>query len=167
MNEEDMILEDSRINLLGNRIALITALDCKTVISLEKGANLSDILGEDKLAMGDPDHVPAGIYGKQALTSLGIWPEIAPKTARTKDVRAALALVERGEAKFGLVYTTDAAISDKVKVAAKRYQTKLRRKPTVCYINPNETELESFSVGTIVVKPALNILPHHFWVGIE
>jgi molybdate transport system substrate-binding protein len=76
------------------------------------------MLGEDKLAMGDPDHVPAGMYGKQAMESLGIWAAVSPKVARAKDVRAALVLVERGEAPLGVVYATDAAITPKVRVVA-------------------------------------------------
>jgi molybdate transport system substrate-binding protein len=67
--------------------------------------------------MGDPDHVPAGIYGKQALITLGAWDEIAARVVRAKDVRTALVFVERGEVPLGLVYATDAAISAKVRVA--------------------------------------------------
>jgi molybdate transport system substrate-binding protein len=66
--------------------------------------------------MGDPDHVPVGIYGEKALESLGLWSGVQDRIARTNDVRAALTLVERGEAPLGIVYSTDAAISDKVKV---------------------------------------------------
>ena len=68
--------------------------------------------------MGDPDHVPAGIYGKQAMEFLGIWAAASPKVVRAKDVRAALALVERGEAPLGVVYATDAAITPNVRVVA-------------------------------------------------
>jgi molybdate transport system substrate-binding protein len=67
--------------------------------------------------MGDPDHVPAGMYGKNAMQHLGLWDAIADRVARAKDVRAALVLVERGECPLGQVYATDAAISDKVRVA--------------------------------------------------
>ncbi len=115
--KNQLIQPKTLTDLLGNRIALITPLTCKTKFPLEPGTDLSGILGQEKLAMGDPDHVPAGIYGKQALAFLGMWEAVARKTARTKDVRAALALVERGEAPLGLVYATDAAISKKVKVA--------------------------------------------------
>ena len=61
--------------------------------------------------MGDPDAVPAGIYGKAALTSLGLWDAVQPHVVATKDVRSALLLVERGEVDFGIVYATDAASS--------------------------------------------------------
>ena len=62
--------------------------------------------------------VPAGIFGKEALTALGLWSSVAPKVAQVDNVRAALALVARGEAPFGIVYATDASASDKVTVIA-------------------------------------------------
>ena len=68
--------------------------------------------------MGDPNHVPAGIYGKHALTTLGLWSTVALHLAHTADVRSALALVEHREVPLGLVYATDAAASDRVEVAA-------------------------------------------------
>lgn len=103
-------------DLLGNRIVLIAPLDSKVTVDIAPGFDLAGLLGEDKLAMGDPDHVPAGIYGKQSLESLGVWKPVAPSAARSKDVRAALALVARGEVPLGIVYATDAAITKKVKV---------------------------------------------------
>ena len=66
--------------------------------------------------MNHPDHVPAGIYAKQALTTLGQWKNLAPRLARADNVRAALSLVERGEAPLGIVYRTDAMISNGVKI---------------------------------------------------
>jgi molybdate transport system substrate-binding protein len=88
------------------------------VVSLESGAGFAAAVGDGRVAMGDPAHVPAGRYAKAALQSLGAWSALKPKTALAGNVRAALALVERGEAVAGLVYATDAAISDKVRVAA-------------------------------------------------
>ena len=70
-----------------------------------------------RLATGDPAHVPVGIYAEQALKKLGMWDSVAPRLARTEDVRAALLLVERGEAPAGIVYATDAAVSKAVMVA--------------------------------------------------
>ena len=75
------------------------------------------MIGGGKLATGDPAHVPVGRYAQQALTKLGVWDAVAPKIARTDNVRAALLLVERGEAPFGIVYGTDAAASGKVNIA--------------------------------------------------
>jgi molybdate transport system substrate-binding protein len=68
------------------------------------------------MAVGDPDHVPAGIYARQALSSLGMWRTLAPRLARADNVRAALALVERGEVPLGIIYATDARITRNVRV---------------------------------------------------
>jgi molybdate transport system substrate-binding protein len=70
-----------------------------------------------RVATGDPAHVPVGIYAEQALRKLGIWDAVSTHLARTEDVRAALLLVERGEAPAGIVYATDAAVSKGVTVA--------------------------------------------------
>src|SRR5262249_7982382 len=64
----------------------------------------------------DPDSVPAGKYGKASLENLGVWSSVQAKLARAENVRAALALVSRGEAPFGIVYQTDAAVDPKVKI---------------------------------------------------
>lgn len=118
LEKEGMIEPGTRADLLGNRIVLIAPAASDITVEIKAGLDLASILGDEKLAMGDPDHVPAGIYGKQAMESLGMWEAVSPKVARAKDVRAALALVERGEAPLGVVYATDAAISDKVRVVA-------------------------------------------------
>ena len=114
--KKKMIVPGSRFDLLGNRIVLIAPKDSSLKIKIAPHFDLARVLGDGKMAMGDPAHVPAGIYGKQALEKLGVWKAVEPKVARAKDVRAALALVERGEAPVGLVYATDAAISKRVKV---------------------------------------------------
>ncbi|MEJ2155150.1 MAG: molybdate ABC transporter substrate-binding protein [Desulfobacteraceae bacterium] len=118
LQERRMIEPATRFNLLGNRIVLIvpsgSGIDH---IEIAPGFDLLKIVGDGLLSMGDPDHVPAGIYGKLALQNLGVWSAIENHVARSKDVRAALTLVERGEAPAGLVYATDAAITERVKVA--------------------------------------------------
>ncbi|MDF4798925.1 molybdate ABC transporter substrate-binding protein, partial [Vibrio parahaemolyticus] len=65
---------------------------------------------------GNPTSVPAGMYAKESLTTLGVWKEIQTKVAPAKNVRLALALVERGEAPLGVVYKTDAQLTNKVKI---------------------------------------------------
>lgn len=115
---EGLVASGTRISLLGNRITLIQPGAGELKVDISRETDLAGILGDDKLAMGDPDHVPAGIYGRKALAFLGLWRSVSPKVARTKDVRAALALVERAEAPLGIVYATDAAISGKVRVVA-------------------------------------------------
>lgn len=117
LEEKGLVESGSRQNLLGNRIVLVAPLDSPLDnVMVQSDFDLEALLGGGYLAMGDPDHVPAGIYGKQALEALGIWERIHTRIARQKDVRSALALVERGEVSLGVVYKTDAAISDKVKV---------------------------------------------------
>ena len=79
---------------------------------------MSKLLGRNgRLSVGDPAHVPAGIYAEQALKKLGWWDSVSPRLASAEDVRAALLLVERGEAPAGIVYGTDAAVSKAVMVA--------------------------------------------------
>jgi len=118
LEERNLIVRNSRSDLLGNRIVLIAPASSPLMrIDIAAGCSLVDALGEDgRLSMGDPDHVPAGKYGKQALQNLGCWDSVEDRLAPMKDVRAALVLVERGEAPLGLVYATDAAISRKVRV---------------------------------------------------
>jgi molybdate transport system substrate-binding protein len=110
-----LIDADSRRNLLGNQLVLIAPSDSATPTSLD---NLAATLNGSKLAMGDPDSVPAGRYAKAALESLKQWTALEPSVVRAKDVRAALAFVERGEAAAGIVYATDALASKEVRIAA-------------------------------------------------
>jgi molybdate transport system substrate-binding protein len=117
LEEKGLIEKDTRIDLLSNRIVLIVPADSAVKeVPIGPGFDLPALLGEGRLSMGDPDHVPAGIYGQQALESLGVWTSVESRVARSKDVRAALTLVELGEVPVGLVYATDAAISEKVRV---------------------------------------------------
>ena len=74
------------------------------------GFPLAKLLGDGRLAMAEPNSVPAGKYGKAALTRLGVWEQVAGQVAAAENVRAALALVARGEAPLGIVYKTDAAV---------------------------------------------------------
>ena len=113
---EMAIVAASRVNLLANRLVLIAPAEADLSLSIAPGFPLAEVLGDRRLAMADPDHVPAGIYGKTALTNLGVWPAVASKVAATADVRAALVLVELGEAAAGVVYATDAAISRRVRI---------------------------------------------------
>ncbi len=107
----------SRVDLLGNRLVLVTPADSRLSLAIAPGFPLARWLDGGWLAIGDPAHVPAGIYARTALETLGVWPEVAGRTARTADVRAALALVDRGEAAAGIVYRSDLAISSRVREA--------------------------------------------------
>src|SRR5262249_28324966 len=107
---------DTRRNLLRNRLVLIAPADSKVNVQIVPRFPLAKILGDGKLAMANPDAVPAGKYGKAALESLGVWKDVQSKVASAEIVRAALVLVSRGEAPLGIVYRTDAAVDPKVRV---------------------------------------------------
>ncbi len=113
-----LIEAGSRRDLLGNRLVLIAPAGSPLAIELKPGAPLAAALGDGRLAVCDPESVPAGRYAKAALVKLGIWDQVAPRIANANDVRAALALVELGETPAGIVYGTDAAASRKVRVVA-------------------------------------------------
>jgi len=115
--ERKLIEAATRSSRLGNTLVLITPASDKRTVDIRPGFDLAGMIGNGKLATGDPAHVPVGRYAQQALTKLGVWDAVAPKIARTDNVRAALLFVERGEAPFGIVYGTDAAASGKVNVA--------------------------------------------------
>jgi molybdate transport system substrate-binding protein len=118
LDKKKLIDDSSKKNLLGNALAVIAPSD--SVVgpqSISAGFDWSKFLGANgRLAVGDPDHVPAGIYAKEALTNLGAWTALQPHLARADDVRGALAFVERGEAPLGIVYVTDARVSRNVKI---------------------------------------------------
>ncbi len=116
--ERSLIAADSRRDLLSNSLVLIAPKDSGLSIELRPGVALKAALGDGKLAMADPDVAPVGRYGKAALETLGLWAEIEPILVRTKDVRATMALVERGEAAAGILYATDAKGSGGARVVA-------------------------------------------------
>lgn len=107
--EKKLIKDDTRVNLLGNRIVLVAAKDKAQPVEIKDGFDLAGLVGDGKLAMGEVKSVPAGKYGKAALEKLGAWSAVESKVAGAESVRAALALVSRGEAPYGIVYQTDAA----------------------------------------------------------
>jgi molybdate transport system substrate-binding protein len=111
-----LIRDETRVNLFGNRIVLIAPADSELALAVGPGMDLAGALGDGRLAMANPDAVPAGKYGKAALQSLGVWESVADKVAAAENVRAALAFVSRGEALLGIVYQTDAAAEPGVKV---------------------------------------------------
>jgi molybdate transport system substrate-binding protein len=116
--QKGLIEPATRINMLGNRLALIAPADAGgSPLAIDRTLDWQKLLGRDgRLSVGDPDHVPAGIYAKEALTHLGVWAALEPRLARAEDVRGALVLVERSEAPLGIVYVTDARISPKVRI---------------------------------------------------
>jgi molybdate transport system substrate-binding protein len=111
------INEATRINLLGNSIVLIAPKDAKIdTVAIGPGFDLAGLVGAGRIATGDVKSVPVGKYAKSALEKLGAWQAAEPKFAMAESVRAALTLVARGEAAFGIVYATDARVEPGVKI---------------------------------------------------
>ncbi len=109
-----LLARGTRVDLVGNRLVVIEPAHARTRITLR---TLGAVLAQGAVAMADPAAVPAGKYGQAALEKLGAWSAVAPHIVRAENVRAALALVERGAAPFGIVYETDARASPKVRIA--------------------------------------------------
>ncbi|MFP6759158.1 MAG: molybdate ABC transporter substrate-binding protein [Alphaproteobacteria bacterium] len=119
LEDAALILAASRVDLLANRLALVAPADSPITIAITPDLPLVALLGDDgRLALGDPDHVPAGLYARAALEHLGLWSAVVPRLVRSANVRAALVLVERGEVPLGIVYATDALVSDGVRTVA-------------------------------------------------
>jgi molybdate transport system substrate-binding protein len=114
--ERKLIKPDTRFDLLGNTLVLIAPKDSKIETTIAEGFPLAGLLGGGHLAMANTDAVPAGKYGKAALTKLGVWDSVKDKIAQADNVRAALKLVSTGEAPLGIVYGTDAKSDPNVKV---------------------------------------------------
>lgn len=116
LQSAELISPETRTDLLGNQMVLVAHGADGVGIELDASLDLAGLLGDEKLAMALVDAVPAGIYGKQALTTLGLWDAVASRVAQADNVRAALALVAAGEAPYGIVYASDAVSDQNVSV---------------------------------------------------
>jgi molybdate transport system substrate-binding protein len=114
--KKNLIKPETRANLLGNRLVLIAPANSDAKLGIAPNFPLAQALGDGRLAIADPNGVPAGRYGKAALESLGMWSSVADRLAPAENVRVTLALVSRGEASLGIVYQTDAASDKAVKI---------------------------------------------------
>lgn len=118
LQSRNLIVNDTRRSLLGNRVVLVVPASSSAKVDLKPGFDLAALLGADgRWVTGDPSNVPVGRYAQEAMTSLGVWPQAQARLVRAENVRVALAFVERGEVAAGVVYETDAAISPKVRIA--------------------------------------------------
>lgn len=111
-----LIQPPTRVSFLTNSLVLVAPAASRIRLGIGPRFPLAGALGQGRLAMADPNSVPAGKYGKEALTRLGVWPSVQGKVAAAENVRAALALVSRGEAPLGIVYATDARAASGVRV---------------------------------------------------
>ncbi len=118
LQDQNRIVPSSRRDLLGNRLVLVAPKQSARIITGFEDPVLFDQLGQGKLAMALVEAVPAGIYGKSAFETLGLWPDLASHIAQTDNVRVALALVAAGAAPLGVVYASDAQAEPRVSVLA-------------------------------------------------
>ena len=116
LEQRGRLEKSSRRNLLGNRLALIAPADSKIQLKIAPGFPLASALGKGRLATGDPDSVPVGRYARSALTTLGVWNDVADRLVRAEDVKHALMFVTRGEVPLGIVYETDARAEGRVRL---------------------------------------------------
>jgi len=116
-SQKELIKDDTRMNLLGNRLVLIAPKDSKIgEVAIRQGFDIAKLADDGRIATGDVRAVPAGKYAKAALEKLGAWNAAKPTLAMAENVRTALALVGRGEAPLGIVYETDAKVEPNVKI---------------------------------------------------
>ena len=119
VEHQGAVIDNSRVDVLKNSLVMVAPTDYpQNNIKLTASWDLSKALDDTRLAVGNPANVPAGRYAKQSLEYLKLWQQAEPLLAMANNVRSALVLVERGEAKLGIVYKTDAEISKKVKIVA-------------------------------------------------
>ena len=119
LSERGLIDTDTIRTPIGNRLVVIENKQNAAghgFVPLDPTQLVGRLSASTRLAIGDPAHVPAGLYAQQALLSLNLWEAFSPFLARADNVRAALALVDRGEAPFGIVYATDAPLSPRVHI---------------------------------------------------
>jgi molybdate transport system substrate-binding protein len=111
------IVRETRVDLLGNALVLVAPKDSKLALSIAPNLDLVGALGKDgRIALGEPNSVPAGKYAKASLTSLGVWDSLGSRIVSADNVRAALNFVAKGEAPLGVVYRSDAVSEPAVRV---------------------------------------------------
>jgi molybdate transport system substrate-binding protein len=116
LQARSLVDASTRRNVLSNRLVLIAPVDSSLSLRIAPNFPLAATLGKSRLTTGDPDSVPVGRYARNALTTLGVWNDVADRVVRADNVRVALAYVARGEAAMGIVYETDAMIEKKVRI---------------------------------------------------
>lgn len=116
LSDSGLIVPETRKAFLFGALVLVAPADRRLRLKPAPGFALARALDGGKLAMADPDSVPAGRYGKQALQHFGVWDQVSAQVARAENVRAALALVARGAAPLGVVYATDALAEPRVRM---------------------------------------------------
>ena len=165
--EQDLVADGDVFDWIGNRLVVV-GIDAAVQFRVERSEDWERYLGTGRLAMALTSAVPAGLYGRQALETLGVWPTLEPKTVEADNVRAALAWVSSGVAKAGIVYATDAQAEQRVRVLSEipgdthdpiRYPVATRQ--------DNENPLASEFVSFLESEAARDIVRAHGfeWIG--
>lgn len=118
LDNRNLMNSASRRNVLGNHLVLIAPKDSNVALTIAPRFDITGALKGGRLALADPDSVPAGKYARTALSALGVWNGVADRLAQAENVRVALAYVARGEAPLGIVYSTDALTEKNVRIVA-------------------------------------------------
>lgn len=168
LDKHGLVAPGTRHDLLGNHLVLIAPSGLKIAIEIAPKFDLAGALGSSRLAIADPASVPAGKYGKTALTNLGVWDSISGKLAIAENVRAALAYVARGETTLGIVYNTDAEIEPRVHVVGTfpddSHAPIVYPVALVKDARPGAADFEKFLSGTVATdtfrKYGFSILKH-------
>ncbi|MGF1799870.1 molybdate ABC transporter substrate-binding protein [Vibrio gigantis] len=116
--DRNYVSSDNVTNLCENELVLISPKEYSISFDISKGEQWSELIDNERLAVGNTMSVPAGIYAKEALENLDVWDDVKDRLAPSNNVRMALALVERSEAKLGIVYKTDALLSKEVNLVS-------------------------------------------------
>ena len=120
LHDRGFLIPGTRQDLLGNRLVLVARPgSALLLLVIRPGMPLAPALGDGRLALAHPEHVPAGKYARSALERLGVWHQVKPRIASAENVRAALALVARGEAPLGIVYQSDVNAEPKVRIVGR------------------------------------------------
>jgi len=118
LDSRGLIAHETRKNLLGNKLVLIAPASANVSLAIAPHFDLLGALNGGRLAIADPDTVPAGRYARTALSTLGVWNSVVNRTVNAENVRVALSYVARGEAPLGIVYATDAYGEKSVRIVA-------------------------------------------------
>jgi molybdate transport system substrate-binding protein len=127
LQKQNLIEPGTRKNLLSNQLVIIVPADSKLAIQSPKDLLKADV---KKIVLAEPSSVPVGVYSSKYLTDEGLWEQVKSKVVPVQDVRATLASVESGNVEAGFVYKTDAAISNKVRIA---YEVPIEKGPKITY----------------------------------
>lgn len=161
LEARELVDSKSRQSPIGNRLVLIS-----TEHTTSHGGNMELLpswVGDGRLVIGDPAHVPAGLYAKHALQSMGLWKSIESRLALSDNVRAALSLVDLGEARYGIVYATDARLSSRARTIAIFPKTSHETINYSFALVTNAQHAHAF-FDFLTSKTAIQIYEHHGFV---